>query len=99
VCGTGEVIHFALSGEAGPEIVRRTASETSEQRNHREVVGTGSAVSPVILCLSARGLGKTDPTIMPPSTVKAFPSRDLRYIVQHDGVTHNLADRKDVGPF
>jgi hypothetical protein len=33
------------------------------------MVGTGSAVSPVILCLSAQGLGTTDPTIMPPLTV------------------------------
>jgi hypothetical protein len=33
------------------------------------MVGTGSAVSPVIFCLSALGLGTTDPTIMPPSTV------------------------------
>jgi hypothetical protein len=33
------------------------------------VVGTGSAVSPVIFCLSAQGLGKTDATIMPPLMV------------------------------
>jgi hypothetical protein len=38
------------------------------------VVGTGSAVSPVTLCLSAQGLGTTDPTIAPPSTVQSFPS-------------------------
>jgi hypothetical protein len=37
------------------------------------VVGTGSAVSPVTLCLSAQGLGTTDPTIAPPSTVQSFP--------------------------
>ena len=33
------------------------------------VVGAGSAVSPFTFCLSAQGPGKTDPTIMPPSTV------------------------------
>ena len=33
------------------------------------VVGTGSAVSPITFCLSAQGLGKTDPTIMPPLMV------------------------------
>jgi hypothetical protein len=33
------------------------------------VVGTGSAVSPIIFCLSAQGLATTDPTIMPPLTV------------------------------
>ena len=33
------------------------------------VVGTGSAVSPIIFCLSAQGLGITDPTIVPPLTV------------------------------
>ena len=32
------------------------------------VVGTGSAVSPVILCLSAQGIDDTDPTISSPST-------------------------------
>jgi hypothetical protein len=64
------VIHFALYGEADPEIVRVTASDTSDQRNHREVVGTGSAVSPVYPLLVCAGLtGKTDPTTVPPSTV------------------------------
>lgn len=33
------------------------------------MVGTGSAVSPVIFCLSAQGVGTTDPTIAPPLTV------------------------------
>lgn len=33
------------------------------------VAGTGSAVSPIIFCLSAQGLGIIDPTIVPPSTV------------------------------
>jgi hypothetical protein len=33
------------------------------------VVGTGSAVSPITFCLPAQGLGKTDPTIVPPLTV------------------------------
>jgi hypothetical protein len=33
------------------------------------MVGTGSAVSPIIFCLSAQGSGMTDPTIVPPSTV------------------------------
>jgi hypothetical protein len=33
------------------------------------MVGTGSAVSPVIFCLAAQGFGTTDPTIVPPSTV------------------------------
>jgi hypothetical protein len=41
------VIHFALYDEAHPEIVRITASDTSDQKNHWHVVGTGSAVSPV----------------------------------------------------
>jgi hypothetical protein len=36
-----------------PEFVRVTASDTSDQRT-TIVVGTGSAVSPVYLCLSAR---------------------------------------------
>jgi hypothetical protein len=33
------------------------------------MTGTGSAVRPLHLCLSAQGLGSTDPTIAPPSTV------------------------------
>jgi len=33
------------------------------------MVGTGSAVSPIIFCLSAQDLGITDPTIVPPLTV------------------------------
>jgi hypothetical protein len=33
------------------------------------MVWTGSAVSPITFCLSAQGLGITDPTIVPPSTV------------------------------
>ena len=33
------------------------------------MVGTGSAVRPVTLCLSALGPGETDPTITPPMTV------------------------------
>jgi hypothetical protein len=39
-CGNGRVI---------------TASETSDQKDHRHVVGTGSAVSPFNFCLSAQG--------------------------------------------
>jgi hypothetical protein len=38
------------------------------------VAGTGSAVRPFCLCLSAQRLGSTDPTIAPPSTVQSFPS-------------------------
>jgi hypothetical protein len=45
------VIHFALYRRSDPEIVRITASETSDQKNHWMVVGTGSAVSPVSLLL------------------------------------------------
>jgi len=48
--------------------VRITASDTSDQRT-TFVVGTGSAVRPVTLCLSALGPGETDPTITPPTTV------------------------------
>jgi len=33
------------------------------------MVGTGSAVSPIIFCLSAQDLGTTDPTIVPPLMV------------------------------
>jgi len=49
------VIHFALYRRSDPDVVRITASETSDQRNRWVVVGTGSAVSPIILCLSAQG--------------------------------------------
>ena len=51
------------------------ASDTSDQRNHWEVVGTGSAVSPVYpLLICARVGGKTDPTICHLQRFKAFPS-------------------------
>ena len=43
-------------------------SVSSDQKD-QIMVGTGSAVSPIIFCLSAQGLGITDPTIMPPLTV------------------------------
>jgi hypothetical protein len=42
------VIHFALSGEVDPDVVRITASDTSDQRNHSQMVGTGSAVSHIV---------------------------------------------------
>jgi hypothetical protein len=45
------------------------ASDTSDQRNHLQVVVTGSAVSPVYPPYLRRVIGKTDPTIVPPSTV------------------------------
>ena len=55
---TGEMIHracngFGIIGSEEPLIV----------------VGTGSAVSPFNFCLSAQSRGKTDPTIVSPSTV------------------------------
>jgi hypothetical protein len=49
--------------------VRITAFGTIGPEELTIVVGTGSAVSPIIFCLSAQGVGITDPTIMPPSTV------------------------------
>jgi len=58
-----------LTGEAHPEAMRVMASDTSDQRNHLQVVVTGSAVSPVYPPYLRRVIGKTDPTIVPPSTV------------------------------
>jgi hypothetical protein len=43
-----------FTGEVYRGGVCLTASETSDQRNH-QLVGTGSAVSPIVLCLSAQG--------------------------------------------
>jgi hypothetical protein len=43
-----------LQAKCIAEVVRLTATETPDQRNH-QLVGTGSAVSPIIRCLSAQG--------------------------------------------
>ena len=68
-------IRFALYGEADPEIVRITASDTSDQRNH---LGSGRdrrCGEPRLSSAYLRKVGdKTDPTICHPRRFKAFPS-------------------------
>src|SRR5207244_8261708 len=60
--------------------LRITALVTSDQRNHG-VVGTGGAVRPFTLCLSAQGPRWTDPTIAPAfDGVKISVSRRVSFI-------------------
>jgi hypothetical protein len=44
-----------FTGEVIQKVVRLTASDTSDQKDHSLVVGTGSAVSPFNFRLSAQG--------------------------------------------
>ena len=53
-----------VRGKARVDHLRTAEVGTSDQRNHG-VVGTGGAVRPLTLCLSAQGPRWTDPTIAP----------------------------------
>jgi hypothetical protein len=69
VCGNGRVIHFALYRRSALEIVRTTASDTSDQRDHYHGRDRQCGKPRSSSAFLRRVVGKTDPTIVPPSTV------------------------------
>jgi hypothetical protein len=72
--------HFARQGKARLDHLRTAEVGTSDQRNHG-VVGTGGAVRPFTLCLSAQGPRCTDPTIAPAfDGLKISVSRRAKFI-------------------
>jgi hypothetical protein len=88
----------AVGRHTSPVKTKRASSCVQRRSAHRIrgttlVVGTGGAVRPVTLCLSAQGLRWTDPTIAP-----AFDGLKYSRLSQGKFIDHSLLGSSFLGP-
>jgi hypothetical protein len=80
-CGSGCEAHFARLGQSVPRSPASSGGRQHRIRGTTLVVGTGAAVRPLTLCLSAQGPRCTDPTIAPAfDGLKISVSRRVTFI-------------------